>query len=96
MLMLRPCGKQSFYVLTSDQAQIKGHIQLIENHEREMVSLDFLKRQIRYEVVTAAYGVETAYQVLLDTDQQVQKALAEIPKAKTMAEDVRRQRTATR
>jgi len=57
---------------------------------------DFLKRQIRYEIVTAAFGVETAYQVLLDTDQQVQKALAEIPKARTMAEDLRRQRTATR
>jgi carboxyl-terminal processing protease len=25
---------------------------------------DFIKRQIRYEMVTAAYGVETAYQVL--------------------------------
>lgn len=57
---------------------------------------DFLKRQIRYELVTAAYGVENAYQVLLETDLQVQRALTEIPKARTMAEDLRRQRTATR
>ena len=51
---------------------------------------DFLKRWIRYELVTAAYGTETAYQVLLETDNQVQRAVAEIPKARMMAEDARR------
>ena len=55
---------------------------------------DFLKRQIRYEIVTGAYGQEIAYQVLLDGDAQMQKALLEIPRARTMAEDVRRQWTA--
>jgi carboxyl-terminal processing protease len=53
---------------------------------------DFVKRQIRYEVVTAADGVETAYEVLLETDLQMQRALAELPKARIMAEDVRRLR----
>src|SRR5436853_218851 len=56
--------------------------------------VEFLKRQIRYEVVTAAYGQEIAYQVLLDGDAQMQKGLTELPKARTMAEDVRRQWTA--
>jgi carboxyl-terminal processing protease len=51
---------------------------------------DFLRRQIRYEVVTAAYGQEVAYQVLLEGDVQMQQALAEIPKAKAMAEEIRR------
>ncbi|MFL6275717.1 MAG: S41 family peptidase [Blastocatellia bacterium] len=54
---------------------------------------DFLKRWIRYELVTAAYGTETAYQVLLETDNQVQRAVSEIPKARMMAEDARRSRT---
>jgi len=54
---------------------------------------DFIKRQIRYEMVTAAYGVETAYQVLLETDLQMQRAIAEIPKARIMAEDLRRLRS---
>jgi len=54
---------------------------------------DFVKRQIRYECVTAAYGIETAYEVLLETDLQLQRAIAEMPKARTMAEDVRRLRT---
>src|SRR5205085_9095677 len=55
---------------------------------------DFLKRWIRYELVTAAYGTETAYQVLLETDNQVQRAISEIPKARIMAEDARRTRAA--
>ncbi len=54
---------------------------------------DFIKRQIRYEMVTAAYGVETAYQVLLETDLQMQRAIAEIPNARIMAEDLRRLRS---
>jgi carboxyl-terminal processing protease len=54
---------------------------------------DFFKRQIRYELVTAAYGVETAYQVLLETDLQMQRAVTEIPKARTMAEDLHRFRS---
>ena len=53
---------------------------------------EFLKRWIRYELVTAAYGTETAFQVLLETDNQVQKAIAEIPRARMMAEDARRVR----
>ncbi|MFL6215147.1 MAG: hypothetical protein ACJ74J_14780, partial [Blastocatellia bacterium] len=53
---------------------------------------DFLKRWVRYELVTAAYGTETAFQVLLETDNQVQKAVAEIPRARMMAEDARRTR----
>lgn len=54
---------------------------------------DYVKRQIRYEMVTAACGVETAYQVLLEPDLQMQRALAEIPKARIMAEDLRRLRS---
>jgi carboxyl-terminal processing protease len=55
---------------------------------------DFVKRQIRYEAVTAAYGVETAYEVLLESDLQMQRAISELPKAKIMAEDSRRLRAA--
>ncbi|HSQ20116.1 MAG TPA: hypothetical protein VLR92_07045, partial [Blastocatellia bacterium] len=53
---------------------------------------DYLKRQIRYEMVTAAYGVETAYQVLLDADVQMQRGIAEIPTARIMADDLRKSR----
>jgi carboxyl-terminal processing protease len=58
--------------------------------------LDWVKRQIRYEIVTAAFGQEVASQVLLDGDPQAQRAIAELPNAKTMAENIRRERAATR
>jgi carboxyl-terminal processing protease len=51
---------------------------------------EFLKLRIRYEVTTAAYGQEVAYEVLLKGDAQMQTALADLPKAKTMADDIRR------
>lgn len=56
----------------------------------------FVKRQIRNEVITAAYGQETAWQVLLEGDSQLQRALSEVPKAKLMADDARRAWTASR
>jgi carboxyl-terminal processing protease len=56
----------------------------------------WIKRQIRYEIATAAYGQEIAYQVLLDGDVQMQAAITELPKAKSMAEDIRRTRAAAR
>ncbi|HWP44716.1 MAG TPA: S41 family peptidase, partial [Blastocatellia bacterium] len=56
----------------------------------------WIKRWIRYEVVIAAYGQEVARQVLLEGDPQLQKAIAEMPKAKQMAEEFQRQHIASR
>jgi carboxyl-terminal processing protease len=58
--------------------------------------LDWVKRQIRYEIVTAAYGQEVASQVLLEGDLQVQRAISEVPNAKTMAEEIRKERAAAK
>jgi carboxyl-terminal processing protease len=52
----------------------------------------FIRRQMRYELVTAAFGLEKAYQVLLEADNQLQAAVNELPKARVMAEAVRRNR----
>jgi carboxyl-terminal processing protease len=52
--------------------------------------LDWVKRQLRYEVVMAAWGQEVASQVLLEGDYQVQRGVAEMPTAKAMAEESRR------
>ena len=56
---------------------------------------DWLKRRIRYEVVTAAYGEEIARQVLNEGDAQWLRAVQEVPRAKTAAEDYRRARLAS-
>lgn len=53
---------------------------------------DWVKRQIRYEIVTAAYGQELGRQVLLEGDAQMQRAVADVPKAKSILEDFRRMR----
>lgn len=83
-------------VIAALKTFLREHKEFKVDESRVDKEVDFLRRQIRYELVTAAYGVETAYQILLETDQQVQRALTEIPKARTMAEDLRRLRTASR
>jgi carboxyl-terminal processing protease len=79
-------------VLGALKSFLREHKEFKVDESRVDREADFVKRQIRYEVVTAAYGTETAYEVLLETDLQMQRAIAELPKARTMAEDVRRLR----
>ena len=50
---------------------------------------EFVRQYIRYEVVTAAYGIETAAQVLNDMDVQLLKAIEAMPKAVELAESYR-------
>lgn len=50
------------------------------DHERE-----FVERALRTELVTAAYGAETANQVFNDYDDQLQKAIELLPQAKALA-----------
>jgi carboxyl-terminal processing protease len=79
-------------VLSSFKSFLGEHKEFKLDAARADKDADFVKRQIRYEAVTAAYGVEAAYEVLLESDLQMQRALSEIPNAKIMAEDVRRVR----
>ncbi|HSB12338.1 MAG TPA: S41 family peptidase [Blastocatellia bacterium] len=83
-------------VLAALKSFLRDHKEFKVDESQVDKDVDYVKQQVRYEVATAAYGVETAYQVLLETDQQVQRALSEVPKARTMAEDLRRLRTASR
>jgi carboxyl-terminal processing protease len=55
-----------------------------------------IRRMIRTEVVTAAYGQEVARQVVLEGDVQLKAAVGEVPKAKAMVEDIRRVRASSR
>ncbi|MBL8149733.1 MAG: hypothetical protein JNN15_07380, partial [Blastocatellia bacterium] len=50
---------------------------------------EYIKRRIREEVVTAAYGSEVANQVFLEGDDQTLKAIEELPRARTLAESSR-------
>jgi len=57
---------------------------------------EWLKIQIRYEVVTSAYGLDVARQVLLADDAQFQRGLAELPRAKAQMDDIRKLRASSR
>lgn len=48
---------------------------------------EFVEQSLRTELVTAAYGVVTPLQVLLEKDDQIKKAIEEIPRAKQLALD---------
>jgi carboxyl-terminal processing protease len=51
--------------------------------------LEYIRRRIRAEIITAAYGVETAEQFLLEGDEQAARALDEIPKARQLRDQAR-------
>lgn len=77
-------------ILAAFKSFLRSHKDVKIDESRVDKDAAFLKRQIRYEVATAAFGQEIAAQVLLEGDVQMQRALGEIPKAKMMAEDIRR------
>jgi carboxyl-terminal processing protease len=74
----------------------KANKDLKANEARLDKDAAFIKRQIRYEAVTAAYGQETAAQVLLEGDAQMQAAMREVPKARAMADEIGRSWKAAR
>jgi carboxyl-terminal processing protease len=49
-----------------------------------------VREWLRNELVTAHYGLETALQVTLGSDPQLQRAVSELPQAQRMAENFRR------
>jgi carboxyl-terminal processing protease len=82
------------YVVNNDVLEafkkfIKQHKELKADWTRVGLDSEFIKRQIRFELVTAAYGQDTASQVLIDGDEQVQRAIKEFPRAQAMAEAFR-------
>lgn len=69
---------------------IKQHKELRADWTRISLDGEFIKRQIRFEIVTAAYGQDVASQVLLEGDGLLQRAINEFPRAEAMAEAFRR------
>ena len=77
-------------VLVAFKTFLRGHKELKADESRVDKDADWLKRRIRYDVAIAAFGEENARAALADGDVQLQRAIAEVPKAKTLAEDIRR------
>jgi len=75
---------------------LRDHKELKADESRVDKDADWLKRRIRYEVATAAFGEDNARAALADGDVQLQRAVAELPKAKALSDDIRKMRAAAR
>jgi len=83
----------SFQVTEAILDQFKQHLQKrnITYSEKDFQdNKDFVKRQIRYEVIYNRLGVQEAARTLLDGDPVVEKGLELMPEAKTLAEKARK------
>jgi len=57
----------------------------IDFSEEDLTSnADFIKRQIRQQVFTSHFGIQEGYKIGVEGDNQVQKALAEMPAAREL------------
>jgi carboxyl-terminal processing protease len=83
-------------VLAAFKNYLREHKELKADESRVDKDADWLKRRIRYEVATAAYGEENARAALAEGDLQLQRAIGELPKAKALADDIRRLRAVRR
>ena len=83
-------------VLAAFKTFLRDHKELKADESRVDKDADWLKRRIRYEVATAAFGEDNARAALADGDVQLQRAVAELPKAKALSDDIRRMRAASR
>jgi hypothetical protein len=77
-------------VLASFKTFVRENKDLKADETRVDKDADWLKRRIRYEVSTAAFGEDNARAALADGDVQLQRALAELPRAKALSDDIRR------
>lgn len=64
---------------------LREHPELQVKETEFSKSSDYIRRRIRAEIITAAYGSEAAEQFLLESDEQIVRALAEMPKAKHLS-----------
>jgi len=52
-------------------------------------NMEYARRRIRAEVITAAYGVEAGERFLIESDDQALRAVEEIPKAQRFTDQAR-------
>ena len=60
--------------------------------ERLSASVNYIRTQMRREIITAAYGPEAGDQVYLADDPQFRKAIESLDRARVLAENASRQR----
>jgi len=75
--------------LAAFRAFVREHPELRVTDAQVSAGLDYVRRRLRAEVITAAYGIEVADQFLLESDEQALAAIEAIPKAKSLSDTAR-------
>jgi hypothetical protein len=52
-------------------------------------NIEYARRRIRAEVITAAYGMEVGERFLIESDEQALRAVEELPKAQRITDQAR-------
>ncbi len=76
-------------VTTSFRNYLREHSDLGVSESLLATHLEYARRRIRAELITAAYGIEAEEQFLLESDLQALQALDAIPKAKQLTATAR-------
>jgi carboxyl-terminal processing protease len=68
---------------------IRERRELQVNEDQLNRNIEYARRRIRAEVITAAYGVEAGERFLIESDDQALRAVEEIPKAQRITDQAR-------
>ena len=68
---------------------LREHPKLRAQESKLNETLDYVRRRLRAELITASYGVEAGEQFLMESDPQALRAIEELPKAKLLSERAR-------
>ncbi len=76
-------------VISRFRQYLREHPELEVNEGRIKERLDYIRRRIRAEMITAAYGIEISERFLIESDEQAMRAVEEIPKARRLSDQAR-------
>lgn len=76
-------------VIAAFRAFLRERPELQVSEDQLNRNIDYSRRRIRAEVITAAYGVEVGERFLIESDQQALRAVQEIPVAQRQTDQAR-------
>jgi carboxyl-terminal processing protease len=76
-------------VIAAFRAFIRERRELQVSEDQLNRNIEYARRRIRAEVITAAYGVEVGERFLIESDDQALRAIEEIPRAQRMTDQAR-------
>jgi carboxyl-terminal processing protease len=76
-------------VIAAFRSFIRERRELQVNEDQLNRNIEYARRRIRAEIITAAYGVEVGERFLIESDDQALRAVEEIPKAQRITDQAR-------